>query len=63
MQIFAGDILKVEPDTKDCITERITSELSRCTGNKNECNYGLYAGKTYTYCLHPDHRKFLMLSN
>jgi hypothetical protein len=63
MQILSGEILKVEPDTRNCITERITSELSKCSGNHNECNYGLYAGKTSTYCLHPDHKKFIILSN
>ena len=61
MQMLGGAMLKVEPDTRDCITERITSELSRCSGHYNECNYGLYAGKTCTYCLHPDRKEFLIL--
>jgi len=63
MQTTGGSILKVEPDTRICNTERITSEVSRCSGNNNKCKYGLYADKTSTYCLHPDHRKFLTASN
>jgi hypothetical protein len=63
MQTFADEIIQVEPDAKICTTEQITSELSKCYGNNNECKYGLYAGKTCTYCLHPDHRKFLKFSN
>jgi len=63
MQTFSDEILQAKLDTKNCITESITSELSKCSENNNECKYGLYAGKTFTYCLHPDHMKFLMLSN
>jgi hypothetical protein len=63
MQTLGSDKLKLEPDTRNCLTERITSELSRCSGNYDECKYGLFAGKTCTYCLHPDHRKFLTASN
>jgi hypothetical protein len=63
MQTLDCEILQEEPDTITCTTERITSDLSRCYRNNNKCKYGLYAGKTSTYCLHPDHRKFLKLSN
>jgi hypothetical protein len=63
MQIIGSETFQSEPDTRNCITERITSELSRCSGNNNKCKNSLYAGNTFTYCLHPDHRKFLMLSN
>jgi hypothetical protein len=49
--------------TRNCTTERITSELSRCLGNNQECKYGLPAGKTSTYCLHPDHKQFLIMAN
>lgn len=56
------EILRVEPDTSVCSTERIASEVSRCSFNKMECKYGLFAGKTSTYCLHPDHKKFLQIS-
>ena len=62
MQILSGEILRTEPDTRICTTEQITGELSRCSLNKQDCQYGLPAGKTSTYCLHPDNRKFLMLS-
>jgi len=55
--------LSPDPDMKICITERITSDLSRCSENNKDCNYGLYAGETFTYCMHPDHRKFLIVSN
>lgn len=43
MQIPGGDILKVEPDTRDCVTERITSELSICSRTYNECKYDAFA--------------------
>lgn len=59
MQTLAED---EEPETRNCTTERITSELSRCIGNNTDCKYGMSAGKTSTYCLHPDHKKFLMLT-
>jgi hypothetical protein len=63
MQTIGDEILQAEPDTWICTTERITSELSRCSKNNKECKNGLSAGKTSTYCLHPDHKKFLMISN
>ena len=63
MQTLGGVKLQVEPDTMICTTGWITSELSRCSGSNKECKYGLYAGKTFTYCLHPDHMEFLTLSN
>lgn len=55
-----NDVLREEPDTKVCKTERITSELSRCFRNNKACKYGLAAGKTSTYCLHPDNREFYL---
>lgn len=58
MQAQGGVILLVEPDTRICTTVRITSELYSCSENNYKCNYGLYAGKTCTYCLHPDHLTF-----
>jgi hypothetical protein len=63
MQTLSSEILKVEPNSWICTTERITSELSRCSGNNKDCKYSLYAGNTCTYCLHPDHKEFLMLYN
>jgi hypothetical protein len=62
MKTTGDGILQVESDTRFCATERITSELSKCFGKNKDCKYGLFAGKTTTYCLHPDHRKFLKLS-
>jgi hypothetical protein len=62
MQTLRGVISLIEPDTRSCTTERITSELSRCSGNNKECKYCFYAGKTCTYCMHPDHIKFLVFS-
>lgn len=59
MQTLDCETLKVEPNTRICTTEPITSELSRCSKNNKECKYGLFAGKSSTYCMHPDHRKFL----
>ena len=58
MQALKCETLQVEPDTSICSTERIAGEISRCSANRNECKYGLFAGKTSTYCLHPDHMKF-----
>jgi hypothetical protein len=60
MQTLAED---VEPDTRNCTTERITSELSKCSENNQDCKYGLPAGKTTTYCLHPEHRVFLAIEH
>jgi hypothetical protein len=58
MQILGSE----EPDTGKCTTERVTSALSKCSENNKECVYGFFASKSKTYCLHPDHRKFLMSS-
>ena len=63
MQSHCDESLKTEPETRNCTTERITSELSRCSSNNKDCKYGLFAGRTCTYCLHPDHRNFLVISN
>ena len=62
MQTHGGRMLLFEPDTKICTTEGITSELSRCSEKNYRCKYGFYAGKTCTYCMHPDHKKFHILS-
>ena len=63
MQALDGCTLEVEPDSRVCVTEQIASGLFRCAGNNKKCDYGLYAGETFTYCMHPDHRKFLTVSN
>ncbi len=63
MQALACEVLRVEPVMESCATERITSELYRCSRNNNICKYGLYAGKTSTYCLHPNNTKFVKLSS
>lgn len=63
MLTYSENIKRVEPNTRICTTERITCELSRCTCNDNACKYGFDASKSTTYCLHPDHMKFLMLAN
>jgi hypothetical protein len=47
----------------ECRTEEITSELSRCSQNFQYCQYGLSAGKSSTYCLHPEHLKYRMTTN
>ncbi len=57
MQPISG-LIKIEPDTRFCTTEQITSELYRCSANNPDCKYGLSAGWTSTYCLHTDHKKF-----
>ncbi|HPX62122.1 MAG TPA: hypothetical protein PLN25_10205 [Deltaproteobacteria bacterium] len=51
---FSGE----EPDVSKCRTEAIITDLYRCLGNHCNCKYGLPAGSTSTYCLHPDFRKF-----
>lgn len=53
-----SELTLIEPDTCYCVTERITTELSRCSRNNNLCKYGLQAGTTSTYCLHESHLKF-----
>jgi len=63
MQTLGGVKLLVEPDTRICTTEQITGELSKCSGDNTECKYRFYACKTCTYCMHPDHRKFLAFFN
>ncbi len=52
----------VEPDTSKCCTEEIISDLYRCSNNNRKCEYGLPAGTTSTYCLHPEFKKFVSLS-
>jgi hypothetical protein len=63
MQALDVEVLKSEPDMRFCTTERITSELYRCSINNKACKYGIFAGKTCTYCMHPDHLKYLKSSN
>jgi hypothetical protein len=58
MQAAAHDITGSEPDCDECRTEAITDNVSRCSDNRSKCRYGLPAGFTTTYCLHPDHRGF-----
>jgi hypothetical protein len=60
MTVQFDEIASVEPDIDTCCTEEIISDLSRCSGNNRRCKYGLPAGATSTYCLHPDFRKFLV---
>lgn len=59
MTVPIEDFSGIEPDTDKCCTEEIISDLSRCASNNIRCKYGLPAGTTSTYCLHPDFRKFL----
>jgi hypothetical protein len=62
MPTYGGMMMPVEPDTKNCTTEVITSELSSCSERSNKCKYAFYAGEISTYCMHPDHNKFRILS-
>ena len=61
MQNLDSELIKMEPDTSYCLAERITTELSRCSRNNKLCKYGLPAGSTSTYCLHPNHKYFVEL--
>lgn len=42
MQTLSGVKLQVDPDTRICATEQITGELSKCSGNNEECKYRFY---------------------
>jgi len=59
MSEFSG----AEPDTALCMAEEIISDLAKCSTNNKACKYGLPAGTTTTYCLHPDFKSFLIASN
>jgi len=54
IQNFTGNA----PNTKECRTEYIVHDFSRCLSNNAQCKYSIPAGFTSTYCLHPDHRTF-----
>ncbi len=54
IQNFTGNA----PNTKECRTEYIVHDFSRCLSNNAQCKYAIPAGFTSTYCLHPDHRTF-----
>ena len=58
MQTYGRMMMLVEPDTKNCTTEGIIGELSKCSLNNKYCKYGFYDGETSTFCIHPDYRKF-----
>jgi len=62
MKVLVDEFSGQEPDTGKCCTEEIISDLYRCSNNNRKCKYGLPAGTTSTYCLHPDFRKFVALS-
>ena len=47
----------IEPDTRNCTTERITANFEMCWNNK-ACKIGFSVGETTIICLHPDHIKF-----
>lgn len=59
MLVQISDFNGTEPDTDKCCTEEIISDLYRCSSNNCNCKYGIPAGSTSTYCLHPDFRKFV----
>jgi hypothetical protein len=59
MEVPVDEFSGQEPDTDKCSTEEIISDLYRCLNNSRKCKYGLPAGTTSTYCLHPDFRKFV----
>ena len=59
MKVSIDEFSGLEPDTNKCCTEEIISDLYRCSNNNRKCKYGLPAGTTSTYCLHPDFRKFI----
>jgi hypothetical protein len=46
------------PNIMHCRTERLANNLSRCLSNNSLCDYGLTAGPTKTYCMHPNHHDF-----
>jgi len=54
IQNFSG----TEPNVKECRTEYIVHDFSRCLSNNSACKYAIPAGYTSTYCLHPDHGTF-----
>lgn len=54
IQNFSG----TEPDVNECRTEYIVHDFSRCLANNSACKYAIPAGRTSTYCLHPDHATF-----
>lgn len=58
MSISIRNFTGSEPNTKQCRTERIVDDLSRCLANNAKCKYALPAGSTSTYCLHPAHGDF-----
>lgn len=58
MPVSIHDFTGTEPNCDECRTEGITAEVSRCLDNCSKCKYGLPAGFTTTYCLHPNHRDF-----
>lgn len=51
MQAIADEVQKIEPDTWLCSTDRVTSELSKCSNNNLNCKNGYPAGKTVTSCI------------
>jgi hypothetical protein len=58
MPVSTPKFIGFEPKCGECLTEAITEDVSRCLGNCSKCRYGLPAGYTSTYCLHPDHKAF-----
>ena len=62
MRAYGAEDKRTEPDIRECMTERVTNEFSRCFGNHNDCKFGLVVGKLSTYCMHPDHREFSAMS-
>lgn len=62
MVLPVSEFSGAEPDTALCMTEEIISDLAKCSVNNKACKYGLPAGTTTTYCLHPDFKDFLIAS-
>jgi len=54
IQNFSGS----EPNVRECRTEYIVHDFSRCLSNNSTCKYAIPAGSTSTYCLHPEHGSF-----
>jgi hypothetical protein len=52
------DLSEYGPNIMHCRTERLANNLSKCLTNNSLCDYGLTAGPTKTYCMHPNRQDF-----
>lgn len=50
-------------DGELCGIHHIKDGVDLCSKNKILCKYGLHTGNEHTYCIHPNRRSFIVLSN